>query len=77
MKIKQIFFFNNGTTAVFDEKGEQMPKLQKPWMKVYRNFLEEHGVDPADIKDIEIIMPNTKIAGYTDNSWHIKDKKLQ
>ena len=27
--IKKIFLFNNGNAAVFNEKGEQMPRYQK------------------------------------------------
>lgn len=29
MKIKEIFLFDNGNTAVFDENGKQIPKLQE------------------------------------------------
>ncbi len=36
---------------VFDEKGEQIPELRKPRIKLFRNFPEEQGVDPVDIKD--------------------------
>ena len=32
--MKTVIFFPNGDTAVFNEQGERMPELQKPWLKL-------------------------------------------
>lgn len=31
-KVKSIMIFDNGTLSVFNEKGEQIPELQKSWL---------------------------------------------
>lgn len=31
-KVQSIMIFDNGTLAVFNEKGEQIPELQKSWL---------------------------------------------
>lgn len=47
--IKKIYFNDNGTTAVFDEQGKQIPELQKSWIQLYLQFLKEKGKTPTEI----------------------------
>lgn len=56
---KSIFFYPNGATAVTDEKGEQVPRLQTPWIKLFVEFLESRGEDPTSF---EINLPDGKKA---------------
>lgn len=45
-KIKDIMFFPNGNTAVFDKNGEQIGELQRSWLLLYVDFLIEQGIEP-------------------------------
>lgn len=51
-RIKTIFFFANGNTAVCDEDGQQMPELQEGWALLFARFLESRGYDPADVLEV-------------------------
>ena len=53
--MKRVVFFANGNTAVFDEQGVQVPELQRAWIKLFAEFLEEHDEDPLEF---EFTMPN-------------------
>ena len=44
----KVIFFPNGNTACFDGEN-QVPKLQKSYMKLYLEFLESQGVNPGGI----------------------------
>jgi len=54
MKI-QVYFFDNGNTAIFDEDGNQMTTLQKSWFELFLDYLSRQGVD---IDNIEFNLPN-------------------
>jgi hypothetical protein len=54
MTIKELMIFSNGNIAVFDEAGQQVSELQKPWMEMIFEFLVSRGVYPPDIKKIRI-----------------------
>lgn len=64
-----ILFFPNGVTAAFDEHDEQVPALQRPWLSIYLDWLEEHDVDPATVK---ITMPDgSEVKPFeTENGWN-------
>jgi len=47
--IKSIIFFNNGNTACFDEKGQQIPRLQTAYIGLFCEWLEGQGVDPTKV----------------------------
>lgn len=57
--IKSIIFFNNGNTACFDEKGQQIPLLQRPYIGLFCEYLETQGIDPAKII---FTMPDNRLA---------------
>ncbi len=59
MKIKSIMFFANGNTAVFDEKDEQVSKLQESWFLRFIDFIEKNG---GDVKKCEIVLPDGRKA---------------
>lgn len=72
--IKSVFFFKNGNTAVFDDKGQQVETLQEAWLIVYLHYLKSKG---ADISGIHFSMPDGKRAEIFTNSegeynWRIK-----
>jgi hypothetical protein len=71
--LKTLYLFPNGNTGVFDEDGHQIPKLQKPWLTKFAEFLKEQGEDPTQM---EIILPNGKRAILIDlehgYNWEIK-----
>ncbi len=66
---KDIMFFPNGNTCVFDETGEQIAELQQSWLLLFVKFLEEKGINP-DGKIVE--MPNGRKAKIfkTDNGYN-------
>lgn len=73
MKVKNIVFFSNGNTCVFDENGEQIPQLQESW---FRLFIELLRCDDIDFKNAEIIMPDNRKANILelendDWNWEI------
>lgn len=49
MKLHCIFY-PNGNTMVFDETGEQVPRIQEPWFKLYLTYLESKDIDPTSCK---------------------------
>jgi hypothetical protein len=51
----KVIFFSNGNTICFDEKGEQVPELQKSWFLLYAQFLESKGID---VQNIEYQLPS-------------------
>lgn len=55
MKPKKVLFLPNGNTAVFSQKGRQIPRLQQPYILMFASFLEESEVDPLDV---EFTMPD-------------------
>ncbi len=59
---KKIMFFSNGATAVFNEKGEQIPELQRPWLLIFREFLATAGVNFPET--LEVILPSGKSAEF-------------
>ena len=59
MKIKEILFFQNGNTCVFDENGKQIPKLQTSWLLLYIDFLKNKGIKPEGLK---VVLPSAKAA---------------
>lgn len=64
----KILFFRNGNSAVFGH-GQQMPDLQVPWIVLFIQHLEEHGVNP---ETCEITMPDGSRAHpfRTENGWN-------
>ncbi len=66
----EVMFFANGNTAVFDEKGEQIPKLQRSWLVMFIEMLEKQGFDPTGIifntPDARVAHPFIK---KEDGSW--------
>lgn len=71
-KVKEIFFCNNGNTAVFDEKGEQIPRLQVNWFLLFVSFLKDLNV--KNIDEIIFNLPDLKKARY-DKEYHGYDIK--
>lgn len=56
MEVKSVLLFSNGNTAVFDTAGEQIAELQKGWLELWCEFMENKGVDPSKITDIRTIV---------------------
>lgn len=56
---KEVLFFPNGNTAVFDEDDQQIPELQESWLRVFVEFLESKSVDPLKCR---FQMPGRAIA---------------
>jgi hypothetical protein len=48
--MKRVIFFPNGHTAVFDERGQQVPELQRAWIKLFAEFLDDHDEDPVEFE---------------------------
>ena len=77
MRVKTIFFFSNGNTAVCDDAGQQMPQFQSSWM------MESVGAmlrDGAEIDDnCEILLPGGHRAQLVKTSegwnWRILEAK--
>lgn len=53
-KVKHLFFAPGGSTAVFDDKGKQIPELQKSWFLLFVEFLQSKGVKVEDIEEIKL-----------------------
>lgn len=45
-----VVHWENGMTMVFNNSGEQIPELQKPWFRIYLEWLESKGVEPSEIQ---------------------------
>ena len=56
-KIKSIYFFPNGNTAVFDEHGQQVPELQDSWLLTILDWLQKNGGE-FEFDQIEIRLPS-------------------
>ena len=41
--------FATGQIAVFDEKGQQIPGLQRPWPTLWADHAERLGYDPQGL----------------------------
>ena len=70
--IKNIMFYPNGNTGVFDEHGEQIGEFQKSWLRLFAEFLVEQGIEPdgliVDLPD----MRQAKIFKVDDGyNWEI------
>lgn len=46
----KAIFFPNGNTMFFNDKGGQVPELQRSWFLLYIDFLVSKGVDPFAVK---------------------------
>ncbi len=55
MKVKTIFFFNNGNTAVCNPNGEQIPELQTAWLRTAIEAMRAKGAEIGE--DCEILLP--------------------
>ena len=69
----EVIFFPDGNTAVLKDE-EQVPKLQKPYILMFANFLKTNGIDPLDV---EFILPSGKsatlfVADDREYNWRIK-----
>ena len=70
----KVIFFQNGNTAVINEENnEQVPELQKSWLLLFAEFLEDKGIDPTEVS---YLLPQGRKAevfkipgGY---NWRIK-----
>ena len=47
--IKEVIFFDNGNTAVFNKVKKQLHTHQEPWIIVYAEWLLNHGIPEKDI----------------------------
>jgi hypothetical protein len=67
--VKKVVFFPNGQTAVFDEQGQQMPELQRSWLKLFADFLDDHDEDPTEF---EFTMPDGRVVKVleTESGWN-------
>ena len=73
--IKHLYFFSNGNTACFNEKGQQMPEHQGSWLLLFVTTLALNGVDLEKIE--KIILPDGTQAKLFKNqeggwNWEIK-----
>jgi hypothetical protein len=39
--------FSNGTVGIFDKEGDQIPGIQESWLRLWLNYMESLGADPA------------------------------
>ena len=62
MQIKSVYFFPNGNTIVFNEKGEQVPFLQVAWIELWAQHAAANGYDPTEIE--KVVLPNKKMATF-------------
>lgn len=65
-----VFFFNNGNSAIFDSAGQQITELQEPWLLLFVAHLESKGVDPAQIKFLMPDGKHAKLLRTSDNRWN-------
>ena len=70
MRIKTIFFFSNGNTAVTNENGQRMPEFQTSWMLTYVNDMRRLGAEIDE--NCEILMPERRRAQLfkTREGWN-------
>lgn len=70
---KSVLFLSSGLVAAYDENGQQIPELQKAWMKLWLEHCERLGVDPREIKSIEVLEVNRVITinpVKVDDEWN-------
>lgn len=75
MKIKTVYFFRNGNTAVFDERGQQIPELQKSWLLLWTKHAKELGYDVLSVD--KMLLPdgsNAKLFETMDGdlNWDVQ-----
>ena len=70
MRIKTIFFFSNGNTAVTNENGQQMPEFQASWLLEAVNAMIRDGAEIDE--NCEILMPERRRAQLfkTREGWN-------
>lgn len=56
-----VFCFDNGTTTVTGDDGQQIPELQKPWIIAVVESLQAAG---HDVENVKIRMPRGNIAKF-------------
>lgn len=73
LKVKSLFFFDNGNVAAFDEYEHQIPEIQSQnWLKLYFAFLSKiFNIDVEDIK--EIYNPRGEIIEVQSIKEEVKD----
>lgn len=62
MNASRIIFHDNGNTAVFDHRGQQLVEVQIPWLNAWLAHAEAKGLDIDPKDDLTIIMPGGKAA---------------
>jgi len=65
-----VFCFPNGNVAFTGRNGEQVPKLQRPWILLLALRIEEAGIDPSTC---EWLMPDGRRAEFfktADGYWN-------
>jgi len=70
MKVKSLFFFDNGNVAAFDENEQQITAIQSQnWLKLYFAFLiKTMGISINDIEEIKSPKGNDVKAWYRDDN---------
>ena len=70
MKVKSVYLFDNGNSAVFDNKGRQIVEIQESWFLIWLDFMIQNGVDIESIDEIKL--PSGKIAKpfKIDHGWN-------
>lgn len=64
----KIMFLANGCTAIFDNKGNQIPELSKPWILFYVDYLLSQEIDP---EQVQIELPYNKARFFkTPNGYN-------
>lgn len=63
--VKLVIFFANGGTGVCNHRGKQIPELQKSWIELFFEWLKEKEGYRVNYKNLEVVMPNGKKAGFT------------
>lgn len=71
--IKNVCFFDNGNTAVFNESGEQIAPIQKSWFSLFVDFLIERGYDLSELEKMGFTFPNGTNGKYIakNNTWKL------
>jgi len=77
-KKMKCMFFCNGNTMFFKNEN-QVPKLQKSWLKLYLEFLEKQGINPLevefDLPDRKEAIPFKTTSG--DYGWEITVENIE
>jgi len=75
-KIKSVFFFPNGNTACFNEKGEQVAELQESWFLMWVKYAESLGYNTSDLKEIRLPSGNAELLTFHDEGKKVFNWKL-